>query len=32
VPAGDIPEKEVEELFSKKEKNPIPKEQRCIKK
>ena len=29
---NDIPEKEAEELFSRKEKNPIPKEQRCIKK
>ena len=29
---NDILEKEAEELFSKKEKNPIPKEQRCIKK
>ena len=28
---NDIPEKEAEKLFSKKEKNPIPKEQRCIK-
>ena len=29
---NNIPEKVAEELFSKKEKNPVPKKQRCIKK